>query len=140
MTVSAHAHAGTHAGSEAVTGNGWLPFEHLVGEAFRRRGYRVDNSQLGLDGGLDLVLHRDGQHVLAQCKPWRQQPVGVEVVQEMLDLLDREQAHAGTIASLGGYTYDATQLAAGKLELIDSDALLGMIREVRANPASPLAS
>ncbi len=137
MDVATHADVGKHTGRGTTTGGGWMPFEDLVGEAFRRRGYRVDNSVLGLDGGLDLVLNRDGKRVLVQCKQWRQQPVGVEIVQEMAELIDREHADHGMIASLGGHTFDATRLAAGKpIELIGADTLLGMIRDVRVNPSS----
>lgn len=136
MSIATQTGVDRHTDRGTTAGDNWLPFEDLVGEAFRRRGYRVDNAALGLDGGLDLALHRDGKRVLVQCKQWRQQPVGVEIVQEMADLLDREHADHGMIASLGGHTVDATKLAAGKrIELIDADTLLGMIRDVRANPA-----
>lgn len=135
MDVATHADIEMHTGCATSAAGDWVPFEHLIGEAFRRRGYRVDNTALGLDGGLDLVLNRDGKRVLLQCKQWRQQPVGVEIVQEMAELLDREHADHGVIASLGGHTFDATRLAASKpIELIDADTLLGMIRDVRANP------
>ncbi len=47
----------------------WKQFEQLVGEAYRRKGYQVSgNVREGPDGGIDLVLTRDGEKTLVQCK------------------------------------------------------------------------
>jgi restriction system protein len=118
---------------ESVAALGWRQFEDLVGESFRRRGYRLEDTGLGADGGIDLILHRDSKRVLVQCKHWRKQQVGVSVVREMYGLLAHHQADEVKIASLGTYTRDAARFAAGKpIELIDGETLLGMIREVQA--------
>lgn len=38
----------------------WQRFEELVGEAYRRQGYRVlENDSAGPDGGIDLVINRE---------------------------------------------------------------------------------
>lgn len=122
---------------ESVAEIGWRDFEHLVGEAFRRRGYRVEDTGLGADGGIDLILRRDGKRVIVQCKQWRRQQVGVSFVREMYGLLAHHQADEAKIASLGTYTRDAAQFAAGKpIELIDGETLLGMIRDVQSSIAS----
>jgi len=40
----------------------WREFELLVGEAFRRKGFTVqETGQGGADGGIDLVLLKDGE-------------------------------------------------------------------------------
>lgn len=115
----------------------WRDFERLVGEAFRRRGYTVEETGLGgADGGIDLILRRNGQRTLVQCKQWRRQKVPVNVVREMFGLLAHHNAHAVQIAASGGFTPDAARFAQGKpIELIDGAALLGMIREVQADRA-----
>ncbi len=47
----------------------WRSFELLVGEAYRRQGWRVtERGGGGPDGGVDLELRRDGELVLVQCK------------------------------------------------------------------------
>ncbi|MEA9786393.1 restriction endonuclease [Xanthomonas campestris pv. raphani] len=40
---------------ESLAANGWRQFELLAGEAFRRRGYTVEETGLG-GGGIDLIL------------------------------------------------------------------------------------
>lgn len=130
----------TRSDLESVAKIGWRQFEHLVGEAFRRRGYSVEDTGLGADGGIDLILRRDGKRTLVQCKQWKQQQVGVKVVREMYGLLAHHDADEVKIASLGAYTREAEQFAAGKpIELIDGETLLAMIREVQAaNVAAPV--
>lgn len=47
----------------------WQYFETLVGEGFRRRGYSVKEAGGGgPDGGMDLVLSKDGEKTLTQYK------------------------------------------------------------------------
>lgn len=123
----------TRTGLESIAALGWRDFERLVGEAFRRRGYTVEETGLGgADGGIDLVLRRDGKRTLVQCKQWRREKVPVNVVREMYGLLAHHRADAVRIAALGGFTADAAMFAEGKpIELIDGATLLGMIREVQ---------
>ena len=124
----------TRADLESIAALGWRDFERLVGEAFRRQRYRVEETGLGgADGGIDLILSRGGRRTLVQCKQWRRRQVPVNVVREMYGLLAHHGAHAVRIAALGGYTRDAERFAAGKpIELIDGPALLALIRSVQA--------
>ena len=115
----------------------WRQFEILVGEAFRRQGYRVEETgRDGADGGIDLILRRDGATTLVQCKQWHSRPVSVMVVREMFGLLVHHGAAAVKIVALGDYTPDARRFAQGKpIELIHGDALLAMVREAQTNRA-----
>ncbi|NIK52135.1 restriction endonuclease [Xanthomonas arboricola] len=123
---------------ESLSAGGWRQFEQLVGEAFRRQGYSVEETGLGgADGGIDLILRKDGRRTLVQCKQWQRQQVGVSVVREMYGLLAHHQAHAVKIACIGTYTKDAERFAAGKpIELIGGEQLLGMVRAVKIHAAT----
>ncbi|NYF22408.1 restriction system protein [Xanthomonas sp. JAI131] len=115
---------------ESLADGGWRQFELLVGEAFRRQGYSVEENGLGgADGGIDLILRKDGRRTLVQCKQWKRQQVGVSVVREMYGLLAHHQAHAVKIVCIGSYTNYAARFAQGKpIELIGGERLLGMIQ------------
>ena len=123
----------TRRGLDSLAALGWRDFERLVGEAYRRRGYAVEETGLGgADGGVDLVLRRDGKRTLVQCKQWRRDKVPVNVVREMFGLMTHCRADAVRIAALGGFTPDAARFAAGKpIALIDGPTLLAMIRGVQ---------
>jgi restriction system protein len=112
----------------------WKRFEDLLGEAYRRQGYRVEETLGGgADGGVDLVLRKDGQTILVQCKRWKQ-PVPVQTVRELYGvLIDRGAAGAKLVATTT-FTADAIAFAAGKpIELVGSTALMKMIRGVQTS-------
>ncbi|WP_369941925.1 restriction endonuclease [Xanthomonas medicagonis] len=122
---------------ESLAAGGWRQFELLVGEAFRRQGYAVEETGLGgADGGIDLILRKDGRRTLVQCKQWKRQQVGVSVVREMYGLLAHHQADAVKIVCVGGYTADAARFALGKpIELIGGEQLLTMIQAAHRGSA-----
>lgn len=118
-------------GLDSLRAMSWREFEMLVGEAFRRLGYTIQETGLGgADGGIDLILRKDGKTTLVQCKQWKTQRVDVKVVREMFGLLAHHGAAAVKIVAVGDYTVDAQRFARGKpIELIHGEALLAMVRE-----------
>lgn len=123
----------TQTGLDSLRAISWREFEMLVGEAFRHRGYTIQETGLGgADGGIDLILRRDGEATLVQCKQWKTQRVDVKVVREMYGLLVDRDAAAVKIVAIGDYTADARRFADGKpIELINGEKLLSMVREVQ---------
>jgi len=123
-------------GLESIAALGWRHFEQLVGEAFRRQGYNVEETGLGgADGGIDLILRKNGHRVLVQCKQWRRRQIPVNVVREMYGLLAHHGADEVKIACSGTYTRDAEEFAKDKpIELIGGEELLRMMREVQTPP------
>ncbi|MHC9083783.1 restriction endonuclease [Luteimonas sp. RIT-PG2_3] len=132
----------TRTGLDSLAAIGWRDFERLVGEAFRKQGYTVEETGLGgADGGIDLILRKGRQRTLVQCKQWRCQQVPVNVVREMYGLLAHHGAHAVRIATVGNFTKDAARFAAGKpIELIDGATLLAMIRDVQRADRTPASA
>lgn len=130
-------------GIDSLRQMNWRQFEQLAGEAFRRQGYAVEENGLGgADGGIDLILRKDGQTTLVQCKQWQNWQVGVKVVREMYGLLVHHNAAAVKIVALGDYTSDARRFAQGKpIELIHGGELIATVRSLqktRARAMSPL--
>ncbi len=111
----------------------WRELEQLVSEAYRRNGYQVqETGQGGADGGIDLVLRRDGQVTLVQCKHWRTQRVGAPVVREQFGLLTHHQAAAVVIVTTGDFTPEAKAFAEGKpIELMAGQELLALVQSVQ---------
>lgn len=126
----------TQTGLDSLRAMSWRQFEMLVGEAFRRQGYRIEETGLGgADGGVDLLLRKDGRTTLVQCKQWRSQRVDVKIVREMYGLLAHHGADSVKIVAVGNFTPDAQRFAQGKpIGLIHGEALLAMIRGVQESP------
>lgn len=128
----------TRASLESIAALSWRDFEALVGEAFRRAGYQVEETpQDGADGGIDLILRKDGRASLVQCKRWRRKQVPVNTVREMWGLRAHHGADAVKIVCVGSYTPDARKFAEGKaIELITGEELIHFVHAVQ-NPGLP---
>jgi restriction system protein len=129
-------------GTQAIADMDWSAFEALLGEAYRRKGYRVVETGRGrADGGIDLALTRDGALTLVQCKHWKARKVGVTVVRELLGVMTARKASAGIVVTSGRYTDEARRFAREcGVELVDGTALQVMLAETRrAGAPSPAA-
>ncbi len=110
----------------------WQEFELLVGEAFRRKGYKVAETPNGPDGGIDLVLTKASKKTLVQCKHWRSRRVGVKVIRELYGVMVANRAEYGVVVASGEYTEEAIKFAsANHIELINGTRLTGMIRSAQ---------
>lgn len=125
-------------GLDTLRAMSWRELEQLVSEAYRRMGYQVqETGQGGADGGIDLVLRRDGQVTLVQCKHWRTQRVGAPVVREQFGLLTHHQASAAVIVTTGDFTPEARTFAEGKtIELMAGPDLLALVQSVQRQPST----
>ncbi len=90
----------------------WYQFEKLVALLYRKLGYTVDRrGGANPDGGIDLVIQKDGQRSAVQCKQWKTWNVGVKAVREFLGALTDARMQKGVFITLSGYTREARQLA-----------------------------
>jgi restriction system protein len=126
----------SQSGLNSIRDLSWQEFEHLVGEAYRRQGYVVqETGSTGGDGGIDLSLAKGGERVLVQCKQWRTRRVGVKPVRELYGVMTAESAARGVLVTWGSFTREARAFAEGKpLALMEGPELWDLVRSVRATP------
>src|SRR5690606_8392636 len=124
---------------KAIDGLNWRQFEQLVGEAFRRQGYSItETGGNGPDGGVDLVLRKDSEKYLVQCKHWRSLKVGVAVIREFFGAMAAEGAAGGFVVISGQFTKEAAAFASGRnIQLIDGAVLKGWIAQHKAERKTP---
>ena len=125
----------------------WHDFELLVGEYYRRRGFRVEErGGSSADGGVDLVLRKVGQTTLVQCKHWKAFKVGVKPVRELGGVMGHERANGGILVTSGRFTAEAEAFARqNRIELVSGGQLVEMVHSVqgtgqRAAVAQPTSS
>lgn len=120
----------TQTSLESISAMSWQEFEMLVGEAFRRQGYSVEETGLGgADGGIDLILRKNGRTELVQCKHWRNRQIKPATVREMWGLVDHHRADGAKIVCVGEFTRESKAFAEGKaLELFNGERLVSLIR------------
>jgi restriction system protein len=127
-------------GIDSIRALRWREFEELVGEAYRRQGYKVaENATAGPDEGIDLALKKNGGLVLVQCKQWKSAKVGVNIVRELLGVMTAKHAASGILITSGAFTQEARNFAADKpIDLVDGTQLLQLIGNVqKQGTASP---
>lgn len=113
----------------------WFQFEKLVAAVFRKLGYTVSRrGGANPDGGIDLVIDKDGQQAAVQCKQWKQWNVGVKSVREFLGALTDAGIQKGIFITLCGYTGEAKQLAEKHgIEIINETGLATLLESTGAN-------
>jgi restriction system protein len=124
-------------GLESLRALSWQDFERLVGEAYRRQCYVVEEiGGSAPDGGIDLLMHRQGSKTIVQCKRWKTAQVGVSLIREFYGVMMSERAPSGIFVTTGTYTPDALDFARGKpLDLVDGEALAKLVQGLQ--PTTP---
>lgn len=133
----------THSSSASALDNmSWREFELLVGEAFRRQGYKVtEQGGARPDGGVDLVLRKGNETFLVQCKQWKAFKVSVDIVRDLYGAMAARGAAGGFVVTSGRFTTAATEFAKGRnVKLIDGSVLFGLIRQAKASMSSGAAT
>lgn len=107
----------------------WYQFEKLVGLVYRKLGYSVSRrGGANPDGGIDLIIEKDGLRTAVQCKQWKTWNVGVKAVREFLGALTDAGIQKGVFITLCGYTGDAKQLATKHgIEIVNEMGLAAML-------------
>lgn len=124
---------------KTIEGISWQQFEQLTGEAFRRQGFTVtETGGNGPDGGIDLILHKDREKYLVQCKQWRSLKVGVTVIREFFGVIAAEGAVGGFVVTSGAFTAEAKAFASGRnIRLVEGAELNRWITASRSTQSTP---
>jgi hypothetical protein len=120
-------------------------FEWLVGELFRREGWRVDETgrQDGPDGNVDLRLSKAGRSVIVQCKRWAAWLVGVDEIRAFAGTLSIQgvPGTSGVFVTLSDFTEQAREEAKKVgLTLLDKNDLYSRVEKVRRTEPCPVCS
>jgi hypothetical protein len=118
-------------------------FERLIGAFYRGQGWQVEFTGTGstaqrFDGGVDLVLRRDSEVVLVQCKHWNAKQVPHNPVHELLGIMVNRGATGAILITSGEFTRAAIEAATrnGHVQLVDGNDLRDMLGEL-PEPAPP---
>jgi len=110
----------------------WFQFEKVVSAIYEVRGCTV--RRLGgakPDGGIDLIVEKDGERLVVQCKHWRKWSVGVRHVRELLGTLKDANIEKGVLVTLRGCTSEAKELADKHgIRVVEEMELVELMRNV----------
>ncbi len=113
----------------------WKRFELVCAGYFEELGFRAETTRAGPDGGIDIHLFmNESRHpaIVVQCKAWRNVPVGVSLVRELLGVMTAAGVKEGIVATVGTFTSEARTFALGKnIHLIDGQDFLTKLRNLK---------
>lgn len=114
----------------------WKRFEDLCAEYFKEKGYKVNVTKLGADGGVDIYIFKESYSStkpfgIVQCKAWNTYKVGVKPVRELFGVMASEKTPLGIFITSGTYTKEAEEFSEGKnLKLLSGLSLLKLIESL----------
>jgi hypothetical protein len=108
----------------------WREFSRLVVNGLTSRGFQPEAAEDAAERGQDSVIHlkREGREWLLACKQGLNYRVTPAVVGDMTDAVRFHGAAGGVVATSGAVDSEARKLAAGRLDLIDGEALWHIVQ------------
>jgi hypothetical protein len=82
--------------------DGW-EFEEEAAKVFRLNGYKAKVTKKTSDGGIDIIMYKNGKKIIAQSKHYKS-PVGVSVARELNGLKDDFKADELLLIASSGAT------------------------------------
>ena len=107
----------------------WYQFEKVVGLVYESQGYHLERrGGQRPDGGIDLIVEKDGERAAVQCKRWKKWEVKEPLIRELLGAMTHEGLTKGVVVALNGFTYPAKQLAIQhNIDIVHDDNLATII-------------
>lgn len=108
----------------------WREFSKMVVDGLANRGFQPEAVEDAVERGQDSVIHlkREGQEWLLACKQGLNYRVTAAVVGDMTDAVRFHGAAGALVATPGEVDANARKLAAGRVELIDGQALWPIVQ------------
>ena len=103
-------------------------FERELGTVYRNLGYRVETTAGSGDGGVDLILRKNGKTTVVQCKS-HQAPIGPAIARDLFGAMVASRADSAILACTGGFTRGVLEFVQGKPITLISASELAILGE-----------
>jgi CheY-like chemotaxis protein len=108
-------------------------FEMFVRDLFEKMGFNCELTKQSADGGVDVVMFKDGEKFVAQCKRYKGL-VGEPILRDLMGTMTHEKATKGFLVTTGSFSQPAKKWSQGKnIELIDKFTLAGLVKRFIAS-------
>lgn len=111
--------------------DGWQ-FEQEVANVFRLNGYKAKVTKGSGDGGVDIILNKNGKTIIVQCKHY-QNPVPLEPIRALWGCKDDFNADEVILVASSGITDMGTRFVQNKsnFKILNLDDIIKMAKSVR---------
>ena len=106
--------------------DGW-DFEEEVAKVFRLNGYKAKVTKKTGDGGIDILMYKDGEKIIAQCKHYTS-PVAVSVARELNGIKEDFKADKLILIASSGVTASCKDFIKNKpyFKVLDLEDIIRM--------------
>lgn len=114
-------------------------FESYIAEMFKKLGYNAEAVGKSHDGGIDVVIEKDGVKGYVQCKKYISSTVAVGEVRDFYGALaDRLTSGQAYFITTNKFTLEARKFAEDKpIELVDGFSLVKYVKMAYKDGAMP---
>lgn len=110
-------------------------FEDAVAAVYRTNGYIAQVSKQGGDGGVDIILEKDGKTIAVQCKAHKKE-IGPSVARDLYGTISHLGIEEGIIVSRSGFTAGVYEFVQNKhIELVTLNDLMNMQTFIKSEKA-----
>jgi restriction system protein len=119
----------------------WKEFEHFVGTFFEKQDYTVEVTGGLRDGGIDLIVKKNGRVSYVQCKKYRENQVTLSMMRDFYGAISSQAiTNPSFFVTTGTFTLDARKFAEeNAIEAIDGSRLMEYLKTVDVQVASGMA-
>ena len=108
---------------------GGIEFERELGNLYRAIGYHVQSTPVSGDQGVDLILRKNGQTTVVQCKA-QKRPASPAVIRDLYGSMHHFKADNAILACTGGFSDNVIEFARDKpIKLISARDIARMAEE-----------
>jgi len=100
-------------------------FEHAVADLFRAQGFKAKLTPGSGDGGIDILLEKEGKHYGVECKQYKKQ-LGPKYIRDFIGALQLRKLRAGFFVTTSSFSEEAVAAAKKSeyaIKLIDGEVL-----------------
>lgn len=108
-------------------------FEKSVEQLFIENGYNTKLSEVGPDGGIDIVVSKDGKRYGVQCKAYTNNKISESVIRDLYGTIHARNYDGGFLITLIGVSHNAIDFARSikdkKIRILDIDNILRIVNQ-----------
>lgn len=112
-------------------------FEYYIADLFSSKGYEATVTSASVDGGIDIILRKEGYISIVECKRYATKKIGRPDIQKFHSALIDIQAQEGFYVTTSSFANTAVYYVANKpIILTDSQQLINIISEININKSN----
>ena len=111
----------------------WRVFEKICMALWRIKGFAVEETQNGADGGVDFYLQANETKTrigAVQCKSWKSKNIGVAVIRELQGVVASENLKLGLLMYSGKLSKEANDFLAKPTVTIKAQSAAAIFQEI----------